>query len=204
MMPRATGVLGKLLVVLVVIFMATEPADAQWLKPIEVYLGGGQSSPDDPDEFKQFFKSSYNFSFGVGMRTSSYMEIVGRYEYHRFDSDIDGYEGGLTTLKTIGADAKLNVAIKGIPLEPYFLLGMGMGWLRQDKWEPYAAELFLAGQTELFFAGGLGIQSRLDGPLGFFIQSKFISEQTSDTNKRFGNNLGFWALTVGVKLTESP
>ena len=202
MTTSTTGILGKLLLLLVAMAMLTGSVQAQWMKPIEVYLGVGTSSPKDPEEFNRFFKGSYNLSFGVGMQTSSFMEIIGRFEYHRFPSEVDDFEGGLTTIKTLGAEAKLNVTLGHSPIQPYALLGMGLSWMRQAEWEPHLMELFLSGQTDLYYTGGLGVQTQLDGPLGFFAQYKLTGITTSQPNRDFGGSMRFWSLSVGIKLVE--
>ncbi len=192
----------RILLILVATAVVSGSAQAQWLKPIEVYLGTGQSSPKDPDEFKEFFKGSYNLSFGAGMRTSSYMELVGRFEYHRFPSEVDDFEGGMTTAKLLGAEAKLNVSLGNSPIEPYALLGMGMSWLRQAEWEPHLPTLLLRGQTDLYYTGGVGVQTQLDGPLGFFAQYKLTGITTSQPNRSFAASMRFWSVSVGIKLVE--
>jgi len=130
------------------------------------------------------------------------MEAVGRFEYHRFPSDVNDFDGGLITLKTLGVDGKFNIAIPGSPLEPYVLIGMGMSWLRQSEWEPHQGELYLSGQTDFYFDFGLGSQIQFDAPLGLFAQWKLVRVVTSRPNKQFADNLRLQSFTIGIKILE--
>ncbi|MFH1686569.1 MAG: outer membrane beta-barrel protein [bacterium] len=174
---------------------------AQWSVPMEVYFGVGHSLPKDPAVFGDSFQGSYNLMVGVGARTFPFMEVVGKYEFHRFPSDIADMPGGTLSAKLLGVDGKATMKVPRFPLQPYLLLGMGMSWLRQSAWTAQRGPVF-QGQTDLYFDFGAGAQLQFDGPLGVFGQAKMVHINMSQPNQKVSDNLRFWTITVGLKFTE--
>lgn len=176
---------------------------AQWVQPIEIYLGGGLDAPKDPAWFDTNFGGKFHFMFGAGMRSFPFMEVVGKYEHHRIDSDISGENGGGITAHLLGVDGKLNWDIPAFPVEPYALFGGGLSWLRQAGWDQARPEMTIAGQTDLYYELGGGAQAMVGEKYGLFAQARWVSVVLSEPNKGLGNSLRLYSITLGVKWVDS-
>jgi opacity protein-like surface antigen len=175
---------------------------AQWVQPIELYFGGGIDSPKEPSWFDGSFKGKLHFMFGAGMRSFPFMEVIGKYEHHRIDSDTPRASGGNVTAQLLGANGKLNWELPAFPVEPYALFGGGLSWLRQSTWEPSQPGMRIAGQTDLYYEVGGGAQAMVHDNYGLFAQARWVSVVLSQPNKSLGNSLRWYSVTIGFKWVE--
>lgn len=184
------------------LLLAAASATAQWVQPIEIYLGGGIDTPKDPGWFDSNFKGRFHFMFGAGIRSFPFMEVVGKYERHRVASDIPDETGGEITAHLLGVDGKFNWEIPAVPVEPYALVGGGLSWLRQAAWNNARRGLTVAGQTDLFYELGGGAQAMVRDNFGLFAQARWVNIILSPPNQGLGNSLRLYSITVGFKWVE--
>lgn len=190
------------LVLLLIGLLLAPSVAGRWSSPVDVYFGAGYSWPRDPAALTHNYGGSYNLMLGLGARTFPFMEIIGKYEYHRLLPNNKPYQTeGTLSAKMLGVDGKATLKLPQSPLEPYLLLGAGMCWLRQTAWVEETGPVFQA-QANPYFDIGAGAHLKLGGQVGIFGQARIVHLNMSRQNSPTADYLHFWTITAGLKFTE--
>ncbi len=208
----------KIALAVAVLLALAMASSAQAGSPIKLYAGGGFTVPNAPAGFKTNYKTGYHGMIGVSLSALPILETIGKVELHKFCSDIGDVTGGDIEITMYGVDGKLAVGIPGFPLKPYAFVGIGLAQVKQpDRFElPPGVEavvesltenLAVEDQTKFYYNIGVGVEYPLIRLVKLFAHARVISigtsqaiEAGSDVEPIFDDSMGFWAVTVGVKV----
>ena len=175
--------------------------------PFSVYAGGALSLPNAPEGFRDGWKFGYHGSLGVGFNVAPRVQMIGKVEYHKFQSDLDTFggssvDGGGIKSVMFGVDGRLNLGAPIVPIKPYAIGGVGIASVSQDEYtssDPMVASSLNSGsssetQSKVYFNFGAGVEFTLAPKASLFVQARYVNIATD------GASTGFIPVTVGLKL----
>ena len=175
--------------------------------PFSVYAGGALSLPSSPEGFRDGWKFGYHGMLGVGFNVAPRIQMIGKFEYHKFQSDLDTFggstvDGGGFNSIMFGVDGRLNLGAPIVPIKPYALGGIGIASVSFDEYtssDPLIASSLNSGvSTEKFskfyFNFGAGVEFTLAPKASMFVQARYVNVATD------GGSTGYIPVTLGLKL----
>ena len=175
--------------------------------PFSVYAGGALSLPSSPEGFRDGWKFGYHGMIGAGFNVAPRIQVIGKVEYHKFQSDLDTFGGSSVDgggIKSImfGVDGRLNLGAPVIPIKPYAIGGIGMASVTAEEYEstdPLIASSLNSGvdtetQSKVYYNFGAGVEFTLAPKASLFVQARYVNIATD------GSSTGFIPVTVGLKL----
>lgn len=175
--------------------------------PFSVYAGGALSLPSAPEGFRDGWKFGYHGMIGAGFNVAPRIQMIGKIEYHKFQSDLDTFGGssvdggGIKTL-LFGVDGRINLGAPIVPIKPFAVGGIGMASVSQDEYsstDPMVASSLNSGSStetvsKVYFNFGAGVEFSLAPKASLFVQARYVNIATD------GSSTGFIPVTVGLKL----
>ncbi len=197
----------KLLAILAILLAFSVSASAQVpSSPVSFYAGGALSIPSGGDYFQTMFKNGYHGMVGVGYSMAPMIEIVGKFEYHAFQSELASalpdYTGGTNKVMMYGADIKLSPNLPALPIKPYVLAGAGMASVKQTEFSgpvslASAVNLMNAiipeDQNKMYWNVGVGTSLLNNPAFSLFAQARYVNIATD------GESSQFIPITIGAK-----
>ena len=187
------------ILILGIVLLFAMSASAQAPQPFSIYGGGAVSMPTSPEGFDAGWKMGWHGWAGFGYKFMPKMQVVGKFEYHTFGSDLGlvGLEGGNANFTLFGADARWTFDVPNSPIKPFCFGGAGMAHL---AWSEYTGALAAAlgdpqipAQDKMYWNFGAGCDIK-GGPVwSFFVQAKYVSVATD------GSAMAFIPVSLGVK-----
>ncbi|SYZ73634.1 exported hypothetical protein [Candidatus Zixiibacteriota bacterium] len=174
-----------LLTVVLLAFSVSSFAETMW-RPV-LYLGGGASVPTG--NFKDGFKTGYNFASSFGFEYHSSLELLGELSYSRFPLDQTkslateplgtSVDGGAARVLNIGGAVRYYFT-PGSALSkfrPYILGRLGVAHLSQADMTIVGLDgttiNSFSGSTKFTYAIGAGTNIDLNRNLGLWVEGKF-------------------------------
>ncbi|MCK4301820.1 MAG: outer membrane beta-barrel protein [candidate division Zixibacteria bacterium] len=208
----------KIALTAAILLALASAASAQIGSPIKLYAAGGLTVPNAPADFKTNYNTGYHGMFGVSLSALPILETIGKVELHKFGSDIGDVTGGDIQITMYGVDGKLAVGIPGFPLKPYAFVGIGLAQVKQpDRFElppgvdavveSLTENLAVDDQTKFYYNIGVGVEYPLIRLVKLFAHARVINIGTSQAFEAgsgvepiFDDSMGFWGVTVGIKV----
>lgn len=161
-------------------------ANAQGVKPFNLYVGGGASLPNG--DFSNEYKMGFHGSLGLGLNFGPGLQFVPKGEFHTFSADTDflleendysSVSGGTFNAILVGADLKFAPSVPALPLKPFFFGGGGWARLQPSDLE-YENSLgqgtiIFAKQNKAYWNIGGGLNFGSNPAFSFFIQARYLS-----------------------------
>lgn len=196
----------RLLAILAILLAFSVNAAAQVpSSPISFYAGGALSIPSGGDYFKAMFKNGYHGMVGIGYSMAPMIEVVGKFEYHTFQSElaaVPDFSGGTNKVMMYGADIKFSPKLPALPIKPYILAGAGMASVKQTEFSgPPAMALAInilnavvpEDQNKMYWNVGVGTSLLNNPAFSLFAQARYVNIATD------GESSQFIPITIGAK-----
>jgi hypothetical protein len=179
---------------------ATAP-QAEKVKRVSIYVGGGIAFPMSPSGFSDFWGMGFSFGGGLGYAFSPSLAFVGLVDYNNFALDGDAIlaasgfggmgisiSGGSASIFSVSGNLKANLIPTPNSLSPYFIGGIGYSTVSTGDFTLSAGGLsitesgFSESHASILFGVGLDIPA--SEALDIFLEGKygivFTEDQTSN------------------------
>ena len=168
---------------------------------LNLYGGGGVSIP--MGDLKDFWKSGYHGTIGVGLGLIPTLETVARFSTHTFPLDDNKYGGVDFTIKEYGIDVRANLSHPGRPLRLYALIGIGMAKydFSEKMIDDAVADEVTTGleklepETKFFYNIGGGFKVRAMSKISFFLEGRYTKIQVPN------GKIDYFPITIGLNIS---
>lgn len=190
----------RVVLIIAVLVLGAGLASAQVSKPFNIYLGGGLGMVQG--DIGEVYKTGYHGMAGIGFNAMPMIQLIGKAEYHAFESDVMTVIGGLDGYQKnimFGAAAKLSPSLPASPFKPFALAGAGMTsitapdlvWLNlaTSELETIPSE----SENKFYFEAGAGFDFGAGTGLSLFAMARYVSVSME------GGSFNYIPVTIGLK-----
>lgn len=192
----------KAVLTLAVMMLFAGVSSAQISKPFNVYVGGGLGMVQG--DFGEAYKTGYHGMVAGGFNPAPMIQVLGKVEYHTFESDIPvisgigGLDGAQKNIM-FGAAAKVTPSLPASPVKVFGIAGLGMAAVQAPDVVIFnfatseQVTISPPSENKMYFEFGAGGEMAAGPSLSVFAMVRYVSVTTD------GESFNYVPITVGIK-----